>query len=285
MKRLPLTLAMAALLVFSSCQKEVDGSMDGADGDKNYMSKVVQTESDYPGEAYVLEFEYDAQKRVTKLHELYLDTVGGVAQVDDEYHYEFHYNGSDAKPARVTSPAQAGWTWYFLYDAQGRKTTDSVVSTTGPDPYVHVASYNYVGNMIYVSLDMDPTATFYRQVYRDTLQYDGNNLSKIILSKREDNFMGYHYETSFQYDDKKNPFHEINIASSFFTSIYPEFPLYFGLSKNNVVNDTEKDLMGPYVGGATRTFSYNANGYPEKVTVSFTWDPSVKQYARFEYLP
>jgi hypothetical protein len=283
MKRLLTLLLVTTAIFFASCQKEVDPSIPRGreESVKKYLTRFVQYETAFPGQASLLLFEYDALKRVTKLTEQFVDTVAGVAQVTDETNYYFHYNGNETRPFKVTDLATgAALTWYLKYDAQGRKITDSVTEAG----HTEVVHYSYGSNKIHAQFLIDVMGMTVS--YKDTAEFTGDNVTRHTSAQRQNNSLISLYEEKYTFDDKPNPFNQLNIASSFFASAYVEFGTFLGLNKNNFLTVTQKDLVSPSdVWNGMYRYKYDADGYP--TIIEFTEGPGPTQagYIRYEYLP
>lgn len=284
MKRVPVLLLVITAVIFASCQKEVDPSIPGGRGEsvKKYLAKFVQYETAFPGEASLILFEYDAQKRVTKLTEQFVDTVGGVAQVTDQSTYYFHYNGAETKPFKVTDlPAGGDLTWYFKYDAQGRKLMDSV--TEGPG-HIEVVRYSYGSNKIFAEFAIDVLGT--SLIYKDTAEFTGENILRHTSAHYQNGIITSLYEEKYTFDDKPNPFNQLNIATSFFASAYVEFGTFLGLNKNNFLTVSQKDLVSPPdIWNGIYRYKYDADGYPTSIEFTEGPGPTLAGYIRYEYLP
>lgn len=277
-------MLVIAAVVFASCQKEVDPAIpDGKEESvKKYLSKFIQYETAFPGKASLLLFEYDARKRCTKLTEQFVDTVGGVAQVTDESNYYFHYNGADTKPFKVTDqPAGGDMTWYFKYDAQGRKISDSVTDASG---YVEVVHYTYGTNNIFAEFHIDIFGI--SMSYKDTAEFTGENITRHTSAEYHGGNLISLYEEKYTFDDKPNPFNQLNIASTFFASAYVEFGTFLGLNKNNFLTVSQKNLVSPPdVWNGIYKYRYDADGYPTIIDFTEGPGPTLAGNFRYEYLP
>jgi len=259
MKRRILVFAAAAF-VFASCQKEVDPGTDPVN-DVKYISRLVQTEPGYPGEASVMEFEYDAQNRVTKINDMYYDTVGGVAQVADEYHYIFHYNGTGTTPTKITESVQ-GISWFMKFDSQGKKLQDSVVDPSGGG--TEVVNYTYATNKIMTETIFDLSGA--TLMLRDTVEFNNSNFVKQKFATYFNGNLESIWEQTLTYDDKQNPLSKLNISSTFFASAYIEMGTFLGLNKNNFTSLTERDVFDPLNVETTQyRYTYDADNYPTKI--------------------
>lgn len=283
MKRLPLVMLVLAAAVFSSCQKEVDPTLNGPDETKKYLLRFIQTETSSPGEASVLLFEYDAQKRVTKMTEQYVDTVGGVAQITDQAFYHFYYNGNESRPYKVTDAlTDPELSLYFKFDAQGKKLQDSLVDgNTGES---EVTRYTYAGNKVFAEIIVDVLGT--ELIYRDTIEFTGDNVSRQMSGHYQDGMLVSLYEQKFTFDDHPNPFNQLNINTSFFASAYNEFGTFLGLNKNNFVTVIQQDLVSPPdIWNEQYRYTYDADGYPVTIEFSTFGIPGLNGKIRYEYLP
>src|SRR5215213_7581638 len=127
MKYIQFTL-LSLCVIFASCQKEVDATLNETEDPKKLVSRVIETDPGVPGEAWVLEFKYDAQQRCTTLVEKTIDSTSGTPVVTEEANYTFHYNGNESRPNKITYDAFGmSVTWFPKFDAQGKKIQDSVL--------------------------------------------------------------------------------------------------------------------------------------------------------------
>ena len=280
MKCLKFALFSLLVIVFASCQKDVDGSIDGPEESKKYLSKVVEIDPAYPAEAWAMEFKYDAQNRCTSLVEKYIDSSGGGPPVIEEYTYTFHYNGSETRPFKITSDLfGSGIEWFTKFDAQGKKLQDSLVEASGG--YTEVVNYSYSGNRIVARYLVDVFGS--SMEFIDTVHHDGNNVTKQINAEYSMGSLGSWSEYSYTYDNHPNPFSHVNINTTFFaSSSFMGLGTYIGLNKNNYLSDTYRDLLQPGTPPTTvqYQYTYDGDGYP--VTVKYN-DGGFSGTIKYEY--
>lgn len=273
------TLLSLCVIVFASCQKGVDATLPGTSGDKKYVSRVIETDPGTPGEAWMLEFKYDAQQRCTTLVEKTVDSTSGTPVVTDEATYTFHYNGNDSRPFKITYDAFGMIVaWFVKFDAQGKKLQDSVSDVSSG--YTEIVNYTYNGNNVIAHYQVDVFGTSLS--FLDTVYHDGNNITKQRSAEYSQGSLFGWYEMTFTYDNHPNPFHQLNINTAFFaSSSYLAIGTFIGLNKNNVVSETYRDLQsatGPEV--TQYQYTYDGDGYP---TLFRYTDGSFIGNIRYEY--
>jgi hypothetical protein len=280
MKSIKLALFALLVIVFASCQKEIDPTINEPEEPRKYLSRVVETESGTPGESWLLEFKYDAQKRCTSMVEKYIDSTGGVPTVLEEYTYTFHYNGAESRPFKITSDIfGAGVSWFTKFDSQGKKLQDSLHEPGSG--YTEIVDYSYSGNRIIARYSVDILGSTLN--FLDTIYHDGNNVTKEVSAEYSLGTLSHWSEYTYTYDNRPNPFNQLNINTAFFaSSSYLGFGTFVGLNKNNYTSDTYRDLF-PVAGSPSTVqyqYTYDADGYP--VTVRYV-DGSTTGAIRYEY--
>ena len=210
------------------------------------------------------EIFYDSLGRVKRMN-VYLN-LNSPAPLSLFWITTFNYNDSESIAYEKIErfPLLAGrdtlQTTFYYYDNLRRLIKDSM---NYPD-WVEVETYNYSSSMItasrsYVFDTLPATAT--TEIDTGFLSRAGN---VIKLSEWYTNGGTANKITGFAYDDKPNPFYQLNIRSTF----KPVFDLNdmalnmdFYLQKNNVVNVIE--LSGPVtIYNTDYTYSYNTAGLP-----------------------
>jgi hypothetical protein len=284
MKRLSLLILMAAAAIFTSCKKEGNSTDGREQNSKKYLSKIVDYVFQSPGKAVVLLLDYDAQKRCTKIRQQLIDTVGGVAQIKTEVTYNFFYNGNDEKPTHVSyNPAAGNTIIYYQYDAQGRLLKDSAIDSKG---YTRVTAFTYVPGKIYAYGYYSTPAN--QPTYKDTAEFSGDNVSRHSWAHHHPNgALALHWEDKFTFDDKPNPFYQLNIGSSFLAGPRRELGAFIGLNKNNYVSNYQDDLVNwsPYDFTVQYRYKYDTDGYPVFAEFTDGFGPATIATKRYEYLP
>lgn len=242
---------------------------------------MIQTDTGLPGETWIMEFKYDAQKRCTTIVEKAIDSTGGVPVVTEESKYTFYYNGNETRPYKITNDKfgqEVGW--HLKFDGQGKKLQDSVFdSGTG---YTEVVNYSYNGNRVVAAYEVDVFGT--SLTFLDTVYHDGNNITKQVNAEYSLGILGSWYESSFTYDNHPNPFYQLNINTSFFaSSSYLALGTFVGLNKNNFLSETYRDLLRPSAPEIIQyQYTYDPDGYPTLIRYT---DASMIGTIKYEYLP
>lgn len=278
MKYIKFTL-LSLCVIFASCQKEVDPTMNEPEDPKKYVSRVIESDTGIPGEAWVLEFKYDGQQRCTTLVEKTIDSSGGVPVVTEEASYTFHYNANESRPNKITYDAFGfAVAWYPKFDAQGKKIQDSVLDVSAG--YMEVVNYTYSGNKIIAHYMVDVFGTSLS--FLDTVYHDGNNITKQLSAEYSQGSLTSLYEMLYTYDNHPNPLNQVNISTSFFaSSSYLAFGTFIGLNKNNVLSESYRDVMsgsGPEI--TQYQYTYDGDGYPALFRYS---NGSFSGTIRYEY--
>jgi YD repeat-containing protein len=278
MKYIQFTL-LTLCVIFASCQKEVDPSMNETEDPKKLVSRVIETDPGVPGEAWMLEFKYDAQQRCTTLVEKTIDSTSGTPVVTEEANYTFHYNGTESRPNKITYDAFGTVvTWFPKFDAQGKKIQDSVLDAGSG--YKEIVNYTYNNNKIIAEYKVE---VFGQSLsFLDTVYHDGNNMTKQISAEHSQGSLLGWYEMMYTYDNHPNPLGQTNISTSFFaSSSYLAIGTFIGLNKNNVLSESYRDLLsstGPEV--TQYQYTYDGDGYPALFRYT---DGSYTGTIRYEY--
>lgn len=223
-------LPFCLLVIVASCSKDQNGI-----GGKRLESVTVN------GKLYE-RFSYDAQARLQKS-----DLFGHcmLSPMDEE---EFIYDGDRLVKTIATSRSLYSSSTASCDPAGGLRTEKTY-------------TYNSAGKIDKVKLPNSSVQFFYnnaglveRQVidnnpaYTNRYEYDARgNLVKVIDNQGS--------VTTYEYDDKKNPYYLIKVHPSIITA--------FNVSPNNVVRG-----LGSGAVFFTRQFTYHSDGLPATVTES-----------------
>lgn len=153
-------------------------------------------------------------------------------------------------------------TSFYYYDNLQRLIKDSI---NYPNQ-VEVTTYHYSSSMIIARRSY----VFNTSPVRTTTEIDTGflsgtgNMIKLVESYSIDSIA--YKSTAFAYDDKPNPFYQLNIRSTFrpiFDINDLALHLDFYLQKNNIVRIVETDLSVPVILYNTDySYSYNLAGFP-----------------------
>lgn len=278
MRQVFLGLWLASAVALFSCQKEISdtGSPVPEPGGK-FLSKVTRT---LPDRTFIDSFEYDAQNRCTKYVELYY-TVSQGPNNPYIYFYDFHYNGTQTLPYKITDTSQGReMIWLIEYDAQQRKIVDSIVYLTTDEK--QVSYYTYTANRI-VANTVYSVSGVPVSFIKDTFDYDGNNCTRFagVVQQQSTVFM---WQYAMTYDTHINPFSKMNISNAVLFGANNILGDFTGLNKNNYLTET---YSSPDPTTTPRTtsyqYTYDADGYPLSSTFQDATDPSRFGSEKYEY--
>lgn len=271
-------LIAAAALLFSACQKDITGG----EGDPDPVTKVegkhlIKYTYSSPGFIRVDSFVYDGQNRCIRTYHAASATAAGAP-----YFYDFHYNGSDTLPYKITDTSEGrDMIWLVQYDGQNKKIADSIVYTRSDEKFV--AYYTYSANRI-VSRSAYSRAGSVQTVAVDTFDLSGNNCARYsAVANQQGNPFDWQY--AMTYDTKINPYSTLNIARVvYFGANNIAFATFDGLNKNNYLT-LSYTTSNPGIPAGTTNYQYvyDADGYP--LTSAFTniANPAGSGTEKFEY--
>lgn len=265
------TIAVFSFVVtFVSCQKqsELQPPTD-LNQEHHGLWRVRITNPAQTGMVYIWEFKFDGSSRVTDLLSYTVDSnTTGRPDTTNEEHTAYFYKGTDTLPYKSTAPKSAtgvGTTIYYTYDGQGRKILDSNESKNTADIYFwDKVFYNYSNNKIVVT-EAGKSPFVGPRNYADTIYTSAqNNISKIVHREEWPGKPAFTHLFSYAYDDKKNPFYDLNIRGvTFFDGqVFSYQNMYFGFNRNN---QTEQLLIDDPTKPPSKTIithTYNKDGYP-----------------------
>lgn len=281
MKQL-LTLFFAAALLcgsFTSCQKafsEEDLEPPVSTNDSIYLDRIydlydIGAGMDTQG---VSKFVYDSRKRVVSVIDSSFDpTIGGDTSL-------YFYNGTDTIPSRLSTRSLVdpsfGYSYsdaYFFYDAQNRKTQDSVIYTY-VDPsgatweQTRIFKYSYGAGLIYGQVwESDGINPALQWMYKDTATINANG---DIASSKRYKLSGGNYmlntNSSFTYDGHPSPFSKLTMFHAHRMMPNGETILGEYVGFQNIVSQQENTIDPSYSFSQNLIYEYRANGLPKKAT-------------------
>lgn len=236
---------MSSVVFFNSCSSNDDNEGNNTSA-KVLLSKVTIVYYDNPSQPQtsIQTLEYNNQGELIK-------TTSALGTSKFEY--------SNGKPTKTTYYKPDGTVdYYSAYSYNGDLlTTVKAIYTTNPD-YNRTITYNYNtnGQVISSSLCQSPACS---NPIVDTYTYDGNNISTEIS---EGGGSSYSTKIVYSYDDKQNPYININKYLKIMMG------RAYAVSQNNYL--TEKisyKSNGVWTQNQTRTstIQYNSTGYPTEV--------------------
>ncbi len=254
------------------------------------LKKEVYYVSAIPGYRTVKEFQYDNLKRCTTIVVSKIDSANNILAPQTIFILTMKYTGSSMQPYEIDQASsfnpQRPKKFYLTYDLDGRKLLDSTREKNfeGEEIY-RLNIYEYKPNRVistpYISKGSKNYASY------DTLDLQGQNIHRLATFYPDDNG-GFWVAQTYTFDNKKNPYSQLNIANAlyFMNSTIgmgynlPQEMHYIGLNKNNmrtiIVSTVEED------GLVTIDYTYNNDGYPTKKTMGFD-GAEQKEFYEFEY--
>ena len=279
------TLFAVAVLLFSSCQKEISPTdvpvvvPPPVTNDSNRLTKYVEIDSvaGNPSDTVtVVSIEYDAQKRVTAV--ISYNSTDPADNLANYEKYFYHYNGSDTLPdrailqLRIESGADINVradTSFYTYNSAGKLLKDSsnrnLTSSFGQTHSVTTRTFDYQSSFFTILKTDTDTDTVFGGPTIDSvfLTLANGNISAIQFA----NYIlpgytpDYGHNSTFTYDNNPNPFHKIKaLASTIQLFEFDNGPLAL-LQKNNVTSIAQTSLAGETVSENIQ-YSYNSSGYP-----------------------
>lgn len=260
-----------ALIVFSSCQREVDpGFLRPANpnnpSDSIYLKQYTELDTTLPtGSDTLLRslFFYDAQKRVSMISE-YDFTFNELSVIN------YFYAGTDTLPNKIVMTYgdfinDYRDTSFFTY-TNGVVSRDSTITfdiTNNMFFDTRVKVFTPSGNNTLVQsrgyFGYPPVTPVY--------QWSGALLQTRVNGNltMQDDTSTYHVKHSFRdhheavYDNKTNSFYRIAIP----------YPINeFEMQKNNIIEEKAWDLPGIHQIHTRYSYIYRSDGYPLTVTIS-----------------
>lgn len=244
-------LAAVALMTvsFSSCSDE---------NDDDITPKFTRITEYFEGSAvanFHADLSYDGQGRLT----LYNEVSDPGTPV---YGLSFQYSGTDSKPITAHYDITDH---YFTYNADGRLIKDSVLVNDGiGTDFTEVRLISYPSNFLIVvnSSTTGPGMGGASQLRQDSITTDlrGNATQLKSYQQTPLGTLYLHTFTTWQYDNNKNPFGQLNVFPVFqpgFLDVYFSMSNRLLLQKNNCLSSSSRfyDETGTQLGADGWTFT------------------------------
>ena len=258
-----------------------------------YSSKLLRREVSYiktnPLLKYVRLFTYDGANRCTEIKLGTIDSSVSNPAFNLTQTLTFSYGGSNSLlPSSLASVRTVFpnlvTNFYYKYNSQGRKITDSVrVKNQAGDPADRTVHYVYDNDRVYTT----PLLTGFSMENNslDTLSLlTGGNIEKLVsrtIRSTGDQVVTY----SFAYDKSISPYNKLNIANSLYfenaaLGLGYNIPLemhYQGVTTNNMTSYT----TGSYT--VIFKYLYDQDKYPVRKEMILPGDANPYQVSLFEY--
>lgn len=279
--------AFVAMVLCISCQKEVDDfgavvNPPAPTNDSIYLDKIYELYDDGTGldTVAVIQFNYDAQKRITKWS--MTDVVTG-PYID----YNYYYNGSDSLPFKTLfldyDPGTPDTILSFhSYDATGNNLQDSTLisrPSLGSNS-IEIFKYSYApgkrfGDLRKESLSPGTSVYFYRDTA--TLDASGNIVSILRYTDELTGTMALYSSANYSYDNKTNPFARQHIFKAHQQAYSNEESLFYEyMPFNNMTSHIETITpLGSTPINENFSLTYNNNNLPVKSVLINGADTSV----------
>jgi len=280
-------LALFFISIFSSCQKEADGSLPNNPQtiDSSFIDKIIALDTTLPVGTDTTEklfLTYDNLKRLSRSTQLYGPGLPGSSVTD------FLYSGNDSLPYKSISREVYTGVWdytdtaYFTY-SNGFIAKDSTITHDNTNSVIgaRVVQYSVSGTAVNKGLryyDFNGGAFVLQNSSNSTLTVviTGGNLMTQTLLTGQNTFES----VQATYDNKPNP------LAKAFKIRYPEADtpdwLSWWLQKNNPSQVQFKE-MGGTPDSETYVYTYRTDGYPVKFTYSRASGGLLSNKALFYY--
>jgi hypothetical protein len=292
------------MVLIASCNKEVSDpepqltvdpmpqfavSAQKFESSSRLLKREVSYTNNNPFLKNVRMFAYDNTKRCTEIKIGTIDSsiINPVFNLTQTL--TFAYNGSTLVPSSFSSVKTVlpnlVTTFYYKYNDQGRKISDSVrVKNQAGDPADRVIHYVYDDNdKVYATPVLTGFSMENNSLDTLSLLTRGNieRLVSRIIKAAGDQIVSY----TFSYDQSVSPYNKLNIANSLYfesaaLGIGYNVPLethYMGVTTNNMTSWT----TGNYT--VTFTYLYTADQYPVRKQMFLPGDVIPYQVTLFEY--
>lgn len=289
--RLHLLIAGLVCLLATSCQKEfldpglsvtppVDTTIIVPPRDSvTLLSKLILMKTQSGNDTLGLyEYLFDAMQRVSTINYYDHNTSAGKLSTAISY----FYTGTDSlafkKTETDTDLSYSETTWYY-YNDQKKLTKDSIIFPNGTVLNNFTYSASAITNSTTIYYNADP-ATAVIMVSDGILDNAGHIIRTMTTGDNIDQI-----ENTFSYDNKPNPFDQLNIRSTY--NPVPAFDYYLYdnyFLKNNIDVYTTEEIIAQGPKQTTNySYSYNAAGLPESVNISETNGPADEPRIVFVY--
>jgi len=294
---------LLAILMFS-CNKEVSDPKPEPTVDPmpqfavsaqkfESSSKLLKREVSYTKNNPLLKnvriFAYDNSRRCTEIKIGTIDSSIANPVFNLTQTLAFTYGGSALVPSSFSSVKTVFpnlvTTFYYKYNSQGRKLSDSVrVKNQAGDPADRVVHYVYDDNdRVYATPVLTGFSMENNSLDTLSLLTRGNieRLVSRIIKAAGDQIVSY----TFSYDQSVSPYNKLNIANSLYfesaaLGIGYNVPLethYMGVTTNNMTSWT----TGNYT--VTFNYLYTPDQYPVRKEMFLPGDVNPYQITVFEY--
>jgi hypothetical protein len=280
-------IMMVLIVVFSSCQKEVEGTIINENLTDSIISRITILDTAFSSgvdTAQTIDFTYDVSKRLSKFKSIYYNLgVSGTGRFDTEEEYVYEYTGAGQFPGKLLAKytdfagSSADYDTSFLTYTDGYISRDSFTSSIGFYQY-RVAAYNKLSSnryKVYHKTDNGAGGQIIDTSYVN-LSWQNGNLVKEIDSLWLPGGTWSVASMTVTYDSKPNPFKSFSLPIP--APLYqhnpgniaiPEFSVQ---SENNMTSQT--NARG--VVELSLSYQYGSTGLPKIVR-----DGSTRKYFYF----
>jgi hypothetical protein len=220
-----IVLFLLVLTAFTSCQKayEVPDLILEPPVGNGLPVSYKQVSSDEPGKAYITRFVYDAEKRVTQISSVEIDSTVTPIKRDTLMIERFLYTGNSTKPDKLVTTAQANPdTTYFQFDNTGKLIKDSTVSL-GITVLSHTINYTTTGFKVTTREQGSPD-------FIDSIVIASDNMN--FLRRSITGYPQYTQDVQLTFDAIENPLYAQNIRTVRFHIDVTEIGWPFYSSRN-----------------------------------------------------
>ena len=276
----------ALLLICSivSCNKDKDEPIEPK---SPRLSKMTQWKEQNPWKDILTkEYIYDSQQRVIEIVTTTGDSAGGAITNTYSESFKCYYNGNETNPYKTVGfgtfyVSSLGLEAYHFYNGDGRLIRDSIPVPS--DNATRIAKYNYDTDKIVVQVQKK-----YR--YSTTTALDSflladHNIKEAYLSYPASS---YFIVYKFTYDNKVNPFNNLNLSSVNEINIRSGFDIIMspGYCKNNLTEFTPSYSNGaggftPAVESYKINYTYDKNDLPIECRFK---DVNYSYIIKYEYI-
>jgi hypothetical protein len=253
------------------------------------LTKEISSSSDNPLLKRLRLFTYDNSRRCTQIRIGTIDSSSTNPVFNLTQTLSFNYNAaSTLLPSSVSSVRTAlpnlVTTFYYQYNGQDRKITDSVrVKNQAGEPADRTIHYVYDNDRVFVTPVLSGFPMENNSL--DTLSLlSGGNIERLVsrvIHSTGDQVVSY----TFTYDKNISPYNKLNIANSLYfehsaLGLGYNVPLethYLGVTTNNMTSWTS----GAYT--VNFKYLYDKDGYPVRKEMYLPGDVDPEQVTLFEY--
>lgn len=279
-------IALVSIIVFSSCQKEIDDSLpQRIQSDSSYIDKAISLDTTLPAGSDTTEkmfFTYDNSKRVSRITDLY-----GIGFVDSSI-TDFLYSGNDSLPYKNIAREVYTGVWdysdtaYYTYSG-GFIIKDSTITHDNTNGVIGaiVRQYSISGTSVskgsrYYDFN---GGTFVLQNSSNstlTVVFTAGNLVLQTLLTGQNTFES----VQASYDNKPNPISKA-IKIKYPEADTPDWQSWL-LQKNNPSQVQYKEMFGS-LETETYVYTYRSDGYPIRFIYATTPGNALSNKVLFFY--